>query len=131
MLQTYKPGLQLLEGQDMEQVNNNLFEVQDNIVAHAGGGFAGAPTLVAGNCRVTTCVSDNDSVALPHAVANPKYGLVNILVANITAHSLNVEPQPADTINAGAAGVAFAVASGKNALFFTTTTGKWYAILSA
>lgn len=132
MLNTYKAGLQVIDGQDIEQINKQLFEYLDNIVALAGGGFhATTPLLKAGLNRVTTVANSGDSVALPAAIANPVFGLTVLMVANTGAQPCNVEPQPADTINAGAAGAAFSVANGKNALFFCPSKGHWYAILTA
>ena len=80
--------------------------------------------------RVTTVGTAGDSVKLPATVANVSIG--SIVVANGAAvNSANVFPQTGDQINALGANVAFAIAAGKTANFYSAGAGQWYAILSA
>jgi hypothetical protein len=104
---------------------------KDTITAHAGGTQAGAigdpnAQLPGMLNRVSTVGTAADSVVLPAG----KPGMT-ILVANDGANSLNVFPFTGESINAGAANAAFAVAAAKSATFTCILTGKWHAILSA
>jgi hypothetical protein len=108
-----------------------VYSIKDGIIAHAGGGQAGAladanAQLTAMNNRIATCATLADSVALPAA----KPGM-NIYVANDGAASSTVYPQTGESINQLAANAGFAVANAKGATFFCIVAGKWHAILSA
>jgi hypothetical protein len=98
----------------------------DGITALAGGGQVGATPLTTDMNRITTVATIGDSVLLPAAIAG-----LNISVFNAGANSLNVFPSTGDAINALSANAAFAVASGKSAVFGCAKTGQWHSILSA
>lgn len=113
-----------------------------NATAFAGGGQASATQIGGINAQgyqpmlvcLTTVESGGDSCALPQAVA----GKV-LCVYNSTATSANLYASPStnratdttDTINGGANGDAYALASHKAALFFCPKDGIWAAILTA
>lgn len=117
---------QLISGEHINKVNGLLTSFQGAVTALAGGGYAGAPTLNAAFVELTTVATGGDSVALPPA----KCGL-NICVTNSGASSANIFPQPADTINAGAAGAAIALAAAAVAYYTCTKDGVWKRFISS
>lgn len=98
----------------------------DALTARAGGGQALGTALTEAFNRVTTVATIADSVKLPAAKAG-----MWVVAINAAANSMNVFPSTGETINAGAADAAFAVAGGKTVLFVCANNGKWYGILSA
>lgn len=77
---------------------------------------------------VTTSGATGNTIALP---ANADKGDWYV-IGNNTANALSIVPATAaGTINAGAAGVAFAQAASKNAEFVCLGNDKWLALLSA
>lgn len=100
--------------------------------ATAGGGQTNAYQITAGSTQVTTVASSGDSVKLPVSTGsvNGGGGLI-IFIANGGANSMNVFPETGGQINALGSNAAFALASGKSAIFFCGADGQWYAILTA
>ena len=111
---------------------------EDNIVAFAGGGQAGAYPLTVDVNRVVTVANAGDSVGLPKADR-----VYRILVINSHAsHSINVfpfgasAPFPGDNINGAASNAAFALGAGLAAEFISVTPrqldtsgiGRWYTL---
>lgn len=94
---------------------------QDNIVALAGGGQAGATLLWAQTSRIATVATAGDSIRLP--VSAP--GL-ELLVINHGANSMQVYGSGTDTIDdvATATGVSQMVNS--MVIYTCATAGKWY-----
>lgn len=114
---------------------------KDAITAFAGGGQASATSLVDGINRVTVVATAADSVKLPpcrtgapnamngNFPANTAGMLVYVINAD-SADSMNVFPQSGQSINAGAADAAYAMAAGKTAAFICSPAGTiWYSIL--
>jgi hypothetical protein len=97
------------------------------LTAHAGGGQGSAVLLPSMLNRVTTVVSNNDSVILVASVPGLQITVSNAAAAN----SLNVYPNGTDQINTLGTSAAFALAAGKTVAFFSTVVGQWHALLSA
>lgn len=121
-------------------IQGNLIQsaVLDNVTAKASGGQAtsGASVipLATTYVRVATVASIADSVTLPPCTT----GLGDeVVIYNAGANSLNVFPSVGDSINAGAANAAFAIAAAKSASFVVTAfnsntnVGRWNTVLSA
>lgn len=98
------------------------------ITAFAGGGQTGNAQSNLTNMinRLAVVATIGDSATLPAS----KVGL-SVFIANDAANSANVFPALGDSINALGANTAFALAGGKNAMFYCTIAGKWHAVLSA
>ncbi len=110
-----------------ETITRLIGSAEDTLTAHAGGTQAAALALAAVLChRVSVCATDADSVALPPATVGQVH-----LVMNSGAASLQVFGTTPDTINDVATATGVAVGTGKAALFFCTTAGKWYMLLGA
>lgn len=102
--------------------------VQDGIKALVGGGQSQNPLDGSfSGYRVTTVASANDSVTLPKAQA----GLILAITNAAAANSLNVFPVKGESINALGVNAAFAMTTGKVALFICLATGQWHSILTA
>ena len=109
----------------------------EGITATASGSITTAYQLTAGISQVTTVASSGDAVKLP--ITTPSTGAVGaggglmmIIVNAAASNSMNVYPyQSADTINAGSAGAAYALAAGKTAICVVAADGKWYCVVSA
>jgi hypothetical protein len=99
---------------------------QDAMTALAGGAQAGTALKAMMN-RFTIVASAADSAQLPVSVPGMQIVVINAHAAN----SMNVFGQTGDSIDAGAANAASAVAAGKTATFFCTVAGKWHKLLSA
>jgi len=117
---------QLIPGDRVNAITDMLTSFAGAIIALAGGGFAGAPTINAAFNEITVAATGGDSVALPSA----QVGLA-ITITNSGAQSVNVFPQPTDIINAGAAGAAIALAAAATADYVCTKTGVWKRYASA
>lgn len=115
-------------GTTKAQTQNSIINdtVLAGLTAHAGGGQGSAVLLKSGMNEVTVCATIGDSTILPASVAG-----ADIYVANKGAASMNVFPATGEQINKAGANTAFAVAAGKNVIFFCVAVGNWYAILSA
>ena len=96
------------------------------LIAFPGGGQTGGTKLGATTNRFTTVATTADSCQLPQASGGLRY-----YVTNAGANSMNVFPFLGDAINALSANTAFAVASGKSAIFMCAVTGVWNTVLSA
>lgn len=99
------------------------FSSADGLVAHAGGGQAGATPLTTMQNFFGTVVTAGDSALLPAA----KVGM-EVAVINKAALSMNVFPQPGEQMN-GAANAAQAVVGGANGsvtIFFCGSSGAWW-----
>lgn len=106
------------------------FPAADGLVAKAGGGQGPAtaiPAGLSGTYRFTTVATAGDSSILP---SPPSQGSSAVTVINAGAASMNVFPPVGSQINNAGANVAFAVAAGKTASFYSIG-GVWHAILSA
>lgn len=121
----YTTSKQLISGSRVNHIAGMLTSGMTNIVALAGGGFAGAFTINTAFAEFTTVATANDSGALPPA----KQGLC-IYVTNSGVASLNIFPQPADNISGAGAGVAAAVAVGATIEFICTKNGIWRKIVT-
>lgn len=106
-------------GKGKAMIGMNLYSVQANITAHAGGLPASAVPLTAQNCFISTVATAGDSVRLPPAQAG-----MEITVINQTATAPNVFANGTDTINAsfGASGGAPIAANGTWLITGTTIT---------
>ncbi|QJW98683.1 hypothetical protein [Frigoriglobus tundricola] len=93
------------------------------LTAHAGGGQGTATALTAMNNRVTTVATTGDSVILPTNFPGMVIG-----VFNAGANACNVFPDTGSNINGASANAAYALASGKNAVFYCLASGVWHAI---
>jgi hypothetical protein len=115
-------------------VNNSggvLYPVLDGLAAHAGGGQASAAPIAlpaSGTARFTTVATAGDSAILPSAPGGAYQPEVTVI--NAGAASMNVFPPVGSQINNAGANVAFAVAAGKTATFYSIS-GVWHAQLSA
>jgi hypothetical protein len=98
----------------------------DALTALAGGGQAGATPITKDITRFTVVATGCDSSLLPAALAGRQ-----VTVINSGAASMNVFPATGETIDAGAANAASAVANGKTATFHCPIAGKWFKLLSA
>jgi hypothetical protein len=98
----------------------------DALTALAGGGQAGATPITASIARFTVVATGGDSSLLPAAIAGRQ-----VTVINSGAASMNVFPATGETIDAGAANAASAVANAKSAIFSCAIAGKWHKTLSA
>lgn len=119
--------------------------VTDSIVAFAGGGQSNAVQLDSAYNRVITVATGNDSVKLPSCqtglsntgVSNPavptgnSVGLIVWVTNAAAANSLNIFPQPSQSINALSANAAYAMAANKTSQFICGTNGIWYSNLGA
>lgn len=94
---TWLPGPALQDGNLLKQMTNYLFSAQSGIVAHAGGGQAGATLLNASYNQVDIVATNADSVMLPPAIP----GLA-ITVYNASANTLQVFGNASNAANAGA-----------------------------
>lgn len=90
------------------------------ITAFATGGQTSATQLTPGFNEVTTVATAGDSVKLPTAAPSTV-----VIVKNEGVASLDVFPFLADTINDGAANVAYAVPAGATVVFTAVDTVNW------
>jgi len=113
---------------------NSLFTnatlIEDAITAGAGGTQANAVAINSGMFvhRVSTVASGNDSISLPAAVVGVK---PHVIVNAAASNSMQVFGLSTDTINDVTASTGVAQAAGKTAIYYCTTAGKWYRLLSA
>jgi hypothetical protein len=109
----------------------------EGITATASGSITTSYQLTAGISQVTTVASGGDAVKLPattptSGTTGTGGGLMMIIVNGAASNSLNIFPfASADTINAGSAGAAYALAAGKTAICIAGADAKWYCVLSA
>lgn len=114
----------------INSVFSNFTLIEDGLTAGAGGGQSNAVALNANMFvhRVNTVTTAADSVSLPAAVVGVK---PHVIVNAAASNSMQVFGAGTDTINDVAAATGVAQAAGKTAVYFCTTAGKWYRILSA
>lgn len=93
-------GQRLISGASLGTLAAQLYSVQDNIVAHPGGGRAGATPLAAAFCDITVVASTNDSVLLPYAIPGNSFN-----VSNSSANGAQIWAQPSNPHNGGTADV--------------------------
>jgi hypothetical protein len=122
----YTTSKQLISGGRINEYADMLTSFQGGIVALAGGGRTGSPTLNAAFVELATVATGADSVQLPVA----KVGLA-ITITNSGANSAQIFANGTDTINgtAGATGVALAAAA--TAEFICTKDGVWKRYVSS
>ena len=125
-------GRNLVEGQVINNLINQVFGASGDVTATAGGGQANAAQLSVGLNYLSVVATGGDSVKLPTAVANPDYGISLVLIYNAGNETADVYPANAsDKIAAGGAGVADTLAAGKGVVYFCAVTGVWGKVLSA
>lgn len=110
----------------------------DSIVATPAGTLANSYQITAGINHVITVASAGDAIKLPSTAVSvsgppgPSGGLQITIINAAAANSLNIFPFAAgDTINAGGAGAAYALAAGKVTTCFVGIDNKWFCNLSA
>lgn len=118
-------GMGLITGEAGYGSAGHVF--QTGLTALAGGGQTGATLLNKAMNIVSTVATGADSVQLPVA-----YGGQVVYVANAGANSMQVfgNQNATDTINGTAGATGVAVASTKNATFWSVA-GAWRMVLSA
>lgn len=99
---------------------------RDALTALAGGAQAGTACSSRIN-RFTTVTTAADSGQLPAALP----GRECIVINDAALNSMNVFPQTGESIDAGAANAAVAVAAAKRRYFVCAVAGKWHSILGA
>lgn len=126
-LQRYTSSRQLVQGSDMNALNDLLASFLGGIVALAGGTrVAATPVLNAANCEITTCATAADSAVLPKA----KVGL-DITVTNSGAASAQIFADGTDTIQGTAGSVGVALAPAATARYHCSKDGVWKRFVSA
>lgn len=127
---SFRGGPALQDGNALNKLAQLIGSVQNNITAKAGGGKTNATQLNAAKCRVTTCATDADSVKLP-----PGYPGLEVTIANITAHTVQVFGSGIDTINEIATATGITQVTLKSAVYtcydVVAGVGKWNRVLSA
>lgn len=97
-----------------------LENVEDGIVAHAGGGQGSAYALTMQTSRVATVATAGDSVLLPAAVIGDE-----LLVINEGANYMQVYGTGADTVDGVASGTGVPQMAGSVVIYVCPTAGKW------
>lgn len=92
-------------------------------ITAAGTDQAGATAITTSVCNVTTVAAANAGVRLPSASAG-----VVIIIRNSGANTLSVYPASTNTINTGAANVAFSLPVGAVACFVCMSSTAWYTL---
>lgn len=123
---------------------NSTFQVgiprisrDESITATASGSITTAYQLTAGVSYVTVVATAGDAVKLPSTTTpadnnGPPGSLVMIIINADASDSMNIFPfLSTDTINAGSAGAALALAAGKTTTCVVGIAGKWFCNLSA
>lgn len=123
-------GKALLNGADVQKISDQVFGVQNNVVAFAGGGKTSATQITACSVEVRTAATAADSVKLP-----PGQVGLEVFITNNGASSIQVFGSNSDTINNVATGTGVAQANGVSAIYkcLAVSAGsyKWYRVLSA
>lgn len=97
-----------------QHLNANLFVLNDDMTATAGGGQGVGPRLNIGMNRFTVVKTAGDSAQLPSINDREIDG--HVIVINETANSMNVFPATGDSMNT-VANAAAAVAANSAAFF--------------
>jgi hypothetical protein len=100
-----------------------IFPVDENIVAHAGGGQANATKLKLGYNVVTTVATTGDSVILPDDVKGQL-----VVVMNTGSNAVNIYPAIGDKIDTIAINSPFNLAANNSVIFFGMKTLQWFTI---
>lgn len=103
------------------------FSAADALTASTDSNQAGGTAITKQFSRFTTVGTAGDSATLPAAKAGDWRIIKNAHATN----SMDVFPATGETVNAGSANAAFAVAATKAALFFAAKDGHWDTILTA
>lgn len=130
-MQKVNPGLQMIDGEQFNLLIAMLSNGANGLTALSGGGQAGATQLRTGLNSVDTVAADHDSVLLGSAQPAPQIGVTVFMVANNSAHILDVFPMSGDAIAGAGANNAFSIGANKSAIFFCALQGHWGAVLSA
>jgi hypothetical protein len=123
---SYSPGHQLFDPSIAASGGGRT--TQDSITARAGGGRPNAVPFTSAICRITTCATAADSVALP-----PARGGQTLTVLNGGANAAQVfaAVSTSDTINGVAAATGVSLPAAKSATFWSPAVGVWFWNLSA
>lgn len=137
---SFQTGNRLVDGGDLSQLANLLFQVQTGITAHAGGGQTAATQLGVGFNRVDTSGGGGtDSVVLPQAIPGMEVTLYNNTANTIQVFGVVSNPVTGvgDTITANnsntpaATGTGISLATTKIAIFVCFAAGVWKEFLTA
>ena len=94
----YTTSRQLVSGEDINNLSDQLNSISIGIVAHVGGGQANATQLNAATNVVATVATANDSVKLPIGFPGLKVVIINQDADAVGVYGYNAT----DTINGGA-----------------------------
>ncbi len=126
----FSGGPALTDQNALQKLAQLIGSVQNNITAKAGGAKAGATPITGAKARVTTCVTNGDSVILP-----PGYPGLEITILNTTGQTLKVYGSGTDTINDQATGTGVSQATLLSAVYtcydVVAGVGLWGRVLSA
>lgn len=127
---SFSGGPALTDQNALQKLAQLVGSVQNNIVAHAGGGKASAVAITGAKARITTCATGADSVILP-----PGYPGLEITIMNSGAAAAQVFGAGLDTINGIATGTGVSQTNGLSAVYtcydVVSGVGKWGRVLSA
>lgn len=98
----------------------------NGITAFAGGGQASATPITTESVAIGTVTTAGDSVILSATAPGKKH-----FVANRGANACQIFAQGSDQINGIAGSTGVSLAASKQAMFFCSTSGRWWMILSA
>lgn len=110
---SFRRGLQLADGDMLNDLMAELFSAENGITATPGGGKSGARPITSANNTVATVGTAADSILLPDSYP----GRV-IRIANRGANSMQVFGKNSDTINGVATGTGVAQAAGIESIYF-------------
>ena len=118
----FPSGFRLIDGNKLSSwFNNPQSSTEDKITATAGGTMAAAYKLTADISRVSVCVTNNDSVALPPSSqwVGGKKVVINDGAANLAVYPGNAT----DNIDNVGVNTAVVITAGKRALFASSSSG--------
>jgi hypothetical protein len=98
-----------------------LESAQDLIIAHAGGGQAGAYQLATQTSRITTVATVGDSVQLP-----PSAPGLEVLVINHGANAMQMYGNGTDTIDDQATATGVSQMANSLVIYTCAAAGAWY-----
>lgn len=125
-------GFRMMDGSFLRTLFGRMFQGglsrMDAITATAGGTQAAAYQLTKSLNNVSVCATNNDSVALPKAIA----GSI-VLILNNGAATLSVygKLNSGDTINGVAGTTAVTQATGTDGWYICITAGAWHLMVAA
>lgn len=127
---SFRPGLALQNGSDLQKLAGLLGSTQNGIVAQADGTKANATPITAVKAHVATSTGAADSVLLP-----PGYPGLEITIFNGGASSIQVFGAGNDTINGIATATGVTQNNGVSAVYtcydVVAGVGIWGRVLSA